>query len=355
MLGELILINSSKAGRPGRAANFLPRAAYAQKVKEQNIILRESLQWVMAQALVTSAAGLLTQKKIKFSLLQENTNGHFLSYLKLLPEENGKHKVNQLAAKVAQTYADIQFVYHPYHLINQRIDAAYEISRHQIYLGHQQIINFTLKDHDLLHELRHAKRNILAAAQIPSIFYGHSISIFPEMMNYSIYNRQLMHDEPLVYFSEIKSLIYAWKRAWQHGKWRSQKLLRQKIALYTEQAMAICLRLQSIAHAWHNAMLRGEAKIEFYYAANNLQATLKLTKDGHTEQTYLPLIRPGHLKNAAPEVILYRRLRDLARGGGHFIKVFRDIRDFFGHLDEQTFDEEEFAKLEQVLQGHHPS
>ena len=351
-LTELVMINSGGAALPGRAEDFLPRAAFAQKLAAQNISVGEDLQWAIAQALVTSAAGVLNQKKIRFHVLTESHENHVLSYLEIVPGE--KHKINQLIQRIAQKYAHLQFVYHPYHLLHQHLDTAYEITRHQIYLGHHQIQNFNLRDLNLLHELRHAKRKLLWAQQVPSDFYGVSTSVFPEMMNYSIYHRQIMHDEPLVYFTEIKSLIYSWRRAWQHGKWRKQNLLRQKLKLYLGHALAISTRLAEIATFWPQAIQENKAKIDFYYAGGGIGACLKYSAGAHAEQTHLFFTQANNLEESNQPAMLHQKLHDLAQGSLHYQKVFTVIDDYFNQPEEKIFNEYAFKRLEQIFKGHHP-
>ena len=351
MLSELILIHHGMA-LLGQAKDFAARAAYAQKVTRQRLKIDEHLQWVMAQSLVAAAAAYWKQRGIRYRLGQELANHHTLSYLELLP--TGKSKANQAAARVARKYQDLRFVYHPYHLINQHLDAAYEVTYHQIYLGHNQVKNFNLRDLDLLHELRHARRNNFLAQKIPSAFYGISTTSFPGMMNYSVYQRHIMHDEPLEYFAELKSLIYRWKRAWHHGLWRKQKLLRGQIINYAGQAYLISSRIREMAQFWPSVLAQGQGKVVFYYSHGITAVQLTLERDGHIQQTKLPLLLNGNLQEEQKREALYHYFQRLADGGRHYQEIFALIKHFFSNFDDTKFSPEAFQQITKVLQQPHP-
>ncbi|MBP5296651.1 MAG: hypothetical protein J6Y94_04895, partial [Bacteriovoracaceae bacterium] len=307
---------------------------------------------VMAQSLVGAAASYWHQQGVKFRIGQDFYNNHVLSYLELLPRS--KNKANRLVARIARKYKGLQFIYHPYHLIHQQLDAAYEISHHQIYLGHAQVKDFTLRNLDLLHELRHARRKSFQENKRPSFFYGFSTSFFPEMMNYSVYQRQIMHDEPLGYFAEIKSMVYSWERAWRKGLWRRQKLLRGRIINYAAQAYLISVRIREIVQFWLAALSRGQTKVSFTYTAKSTLATLTWEIDGRIEQTQLPMLNVGHLPDEQKKEILYRTLQSMADGVRHYQEIFAAIKDFFVHFDETKFTDESFQMLVKVLRPPHP-
>ena len=336
--------------------DFSLQAHFAYRALANNYLIPDHLQWVMAQSLVASAKALWTGQGIAFQMAHQSYENHILSYLELLP---GDHTpANLLAKKLKEKYDGLRIIYHPYHLIHQNLNAAYEINSHQVYLGHKTVANITPRDFSFLHELRHAQQRIFLREKIPSPLYGDTSSTAPLQEGESIYHRMISHDELLIYFKQIKTLLYQWRHSPARGHWHRYQRLGNILRDYTRQALFISKKLEMIAQTWPLAIKAKTATVTYQAQQNYIEATLQMEIDGRQRITRLPLIPLQTTHDIHRKHVLLQQLYDLYTASVYFRKFFTALYSFLANTSDKKFDKHDqkrFAKFEKRLYQPFPT
>ncbi|MEI8346990.1 MAG: hypothetical protein WCG27_05960, partial [Pseudomonadota bacterium] len=129
----------------------------------------------------------------------------------LMINPQGSHPVNQFTRHVMEEHGLDRITYDPQPLLEHGYAAAYiDESQPPLLIGHNNALNLTIKDLDLLHELRHSSLPEKLRQRVSLPYYGISVAIkgiLPWSSLFDPYSLVVGHDEMDTYFHSLKQLF----------------------------------------------------------------------------------------------------------------------------------------------------
>ncbi|HEX4924436.1 MAG TPA: hypothetical protein VFV50_10130, partial [Bdellovibrionales bacterium] len=234
----------------------------------------------MANFLAEQAGAYFAAMGIHHAITYEPRAGH----LKIVFSPNGTHPVNRLAKDISEKHGGTLVWFDPAYLIRTGAAAAYSQSGPQLLVGRSFVLNLSLREVELIHELRHSKDFQNELKRILSPYYGRALAQKGDLpgQGAQTYDRYIAFTEMNAYFESVRIQLAKLKRAIREGDPDTIDRTATRLQKLTLQGWIVSQRSLAIAEAIERHLGTG-AEIPLTEANGMIHVAMKIVNGPESE------------------------------------------------------------------------